>query len=179
MHRLFVALDLPEVVADALSVLQSGVDGARWRTPEQFHLTLAFIGDVDRHGHDDVGAALDGLSAPGFSLTLSGAGYFGDHRPRALWAGLDAEPALKHLHDKIVAALRRFDVAVDARKFTPHVTLAYLAGVSQDAAERYCAGHGLFRCGPFPVRAFNLYESYLGGEASHYEILESYPLTAA
>ncbi len=178
MYRLFVALSLPEIVADALTQLQSGVDGARWRPTESLHLTLQFIGEVDRHGAADVAAALAGVAAPGFSLTLEGCGYFGGDKPRALWAGVSKSAPLEHLQTKVGTALRRFGVQLENRKFKPHVTLAYLNGVPDDEAARYCAGHNLFRMGPFPVRAFHLYESRLGGEAAHYEILESYPLSA-
>ncbi len=178
MYRLFAALSLPEVVADALTQLQSGVDGARWRPTENFHLTLQFIGEVNRHGAEDVAAALAGVAAPGFSLTLEGCGFFGDRKPRALWVGASPSAPLQHLQSKVETALRRFGVKLEKRKFTPHVTLAYLNGVSEETAARYCAGHNLFRVGPFPVREFHLYESRLGGEASHYEILETYPLLA-
>ena len=76
MPRLFVALSLPEIVADALTVLQSGVDGARWRPVENFHLTLAFIGEADRHGFDDAVDALSFIEAPSFELRLQGVWVF-------------------------------------------------------------------------------------------------------
>jgi len=75
-----------------------------------------------------------------------------------------------------LAALRRAGFALEKRKFVPHVTLAYLRGATQDAAMRYCAAHGLFSCGPFPVEEFHLYSSRLGNEASVYEIETSYAL---
>lgn len=179
MSRLFVALSLSEIVADALSVLQYGVEGARWRPVENFHLTLAFIGEADRHGF---GAAVDVLStieAPAFDMRLKGAGFFGDKRPTSLWAGVEQNDALAHLQGKVEAALRRAGFELERRKFTPHVTLAYLRNTQQDAAARYCAEHGLFSCGPFPVEAFHLYSSQLGGEASHYEIEASYSLSSS
>ena len=179
MHRLFVALSLPEVVADALSQLQSGVDGARWRPVENFHLTLQFIGDVDRHGLDDVANALSGVSAPLFQLTLAGCDFFGGKRPRALWTGVKPAPELEHLQVKVEHALRRFGLPLENRKFVPHVTLAYLKTTTQDEAMRYAASHSLFSCGPFPVREFHLYASHLGGDASHYEILETYALSSS
>ncbi|MGE0409411.1 MAG: RNA 2',3'-cyclic phosphodiesterase [Amphiplicatus sp.] len=179
MRRLFVALSLPEVVADAVTQLQSGLKGARWTPTETLHLTLRFIGETDRRGLDDIGSALAGVSAPAFDLRLSGCGFFGDRKPRALWVGVAVEPALSHLHLKIKGALERAGFPGERRKFAPHVTIAYLAGVPQEAAAAFSAMHGLFSCGPFPVSAFHLYESHLGGEASHYEILESYPLSPA
>ncbi len=177
MHRLFVAIELPEIVADALTVLQDGVDGARWRPVENFHLTLAFIGEVDRHGFDNAIEALSSVEAPVFEMRLSGAGFFGDRQPRALWAGVEPSPALDHLQAKVEQALGRAGFNLEKRKFKPHVTLAYLRNVSQDVAARYAAQHNLFSCGPFPVQAFHLYSSLLGNNASVYNIEASYALS--
>ncbi len=179
MPRLFVALEIPEVVADALSTLQSGVEGARWRPAENFHLTLAFIGEADRHGFASAVEALSQIEAPAFELTLSGLGFFGDKNPRALWVGAAVSPALNHLQSKVEQAMRRAGFELERRKFTPHVTLAYLKHARQDAVARYCSSHGLFSCGPFPVSEFHLYSSQLGGEASHYEIEASYALSSS
>ena len=177
MHRLFVALEIPEIVADALTVLQYGVDGARWIRPENFHLTLAFIGETDRHGFAAALDALSDIESPAFEMRLSGVGVFGDKKPNALWAGVAAAPALDHLQAKVETALRRAGFAIEKRKFKPHVTLARLKHASQDAAERYAAQHGLFSCGPFPVDDFHLYSSTLGNEASSYHIEASYALS--
>jgi 2'-5' RNA ligase len=177
MFRLFTALSLPEVAGDALSQLQSGVDGARWVASQNFHLTLQFIGEADRHGLEDVHSALRGLSAPAFDLSLSGCGFFGETKPRALWVGAAANPALVHLQNKVVTALARAGFPGEKRKFVPHVTLAYLNGAAPGAVAAFAASHGLFSFGPFPVGEFHLYQSHPGGEGSHYEILESYWLT--
>ncbi len=179
MPRLFVALALPEVVADALTQLQSGVDGARWRPVENFHLTLAFIGDTDRHGFNDAVDALSSIEAPAFDMRLQGAGFFGDKRPTSLWAGVEQNDALNHLQGKVETALRRSGLSLERRKFTPHVTLAYLKNSPREAAAQYCAEHGLFSCGPFPADAFHLYSSRLGSDASHYEIEASYALSSS
>ncbi|VAW02968.1 2'-5' RNA ligase, partial [hydrothermal vent metagenome] len=101
MARLFVALSIPDAVRDALSTLQNGVDGARWRPPENFHITLAFIGEADRHQFNDAIDALSQIDAPAFDLTLAGAGSFGERKPRALWAGVKSEPGLTHLQSKV------------------------------------------------------------------------------
>lgn len=176
MYRLFVALSLPELAADALGQLQTGLRGARWRGEESLHLTLQFIGEVDRHGLDEVHSALSSVVASAIELTLSGCGFFGDRKPRALWAGVVPSPALAHVQAKVATALSRIGFAAEKRKFVPHVTLAYLDGVSQDGAAQFCAMHGLFSFGPFPVDAYHLYQSRLGGGDAHYEIVATYPL---
>jgi 2'-5' RNA ligase len=179
MYRLFVALSLPEIVADALAQMQSGLNGARWVPEENFHLTLQFIGEADRHGLDEIHSALTGVAAPAFELRLSGCGFFGEKKPRALWAGVGASPGLAHLQSKVATALSRAGHPGEKRKFTPHVTIAYLAGVSQDSAAQFSAMHGLFSCGPFSTTEFQLYQSHLGREGSYYEILETYPLSSS
>lgn len=177
MHRLFVALEIPEIVADALSTMQYGVDGARWRDIDSFHLTLAFIGETDRHGFSAAMDALAAIEAPAFEMRLKGVDLFGDKKPRSLWAGVEENAALRHLQTKVETALRRAGFSLEKRKFIPHVTLAYLRGTSQEAAMSYCAAHGLFSCGPFPVEEFHLYSSLLGNETSVYDIEATYPLS--
>ena len=107
MYRLFTAIALPEIAEDSLSQLQSGLDGARWVPEGNFHLTLQFIGDADRHGLEDVHSALVQASAPGFDVALSACGYFGDAKPRAVWAGVAPNPGLHHLQSKVATALAR------------------------------------------------------------------------
>lgn len=179
MQRLFVALSLPDLAADSLTQLQSGLDGARWTPEENLHLSLQFIGEVDRHGLAEIHSALAGVSAPGFDLRLSGCGFFGDRKPHALWAGVEPAPGLLHLQAKAATALSRAGFSGEKRKFKPHVTLAYLKGVTREAAAGFSAMHGLYSFGPFPVSEFHLYESRLGGEGSHYEILATYPLSSS
>ncbi len=178
MHRLFVALSLPQDVIGALGRLKTGMRGARWVPDENFHLTLAFIGETDRHGLEEAGSALASVAAPAFALRLSGCGYFGDRKPRALWAGAAATPAVLHLQAKVDVALRRAGFLDDKRRFTPHVTLAWLHGAAKDDAAMFCAVNGLFAAGPFPVGEFHLFTSHLGSEAAHYEIVASYSLSS-
>ena len=52
--RLFVALAIPDSVAQTMFLIQSGIQGARWQTREQLHLTLRFIGEVDGRDANDI-----------------------------------------------------------------------------------------------------------------------------
>ena len=179
MPRLFAGLAMPDPVVEALSALQSGVEGARWRPLENFHLTLAFIGETDRHGFADAVDALAEIEAPAFDLKLSSIGSFGERPPRALWAGAAPIPALMHLQSKVETALRRKGFDLEKRKFIPHVTLAYLKGARREDVERYAMQQSLFSTDPFTVEAFHLYSSQLGAAASHYEIEASYSLSSS
>lgn len=179
MTRLFVAISIPDTVGEALRTLQNGLEGARWRPLDNFHLSLAFIGETDRHGFDAAIDALTSIDAASFDLKISGLGYFGDKRPRAVWAGVENAPNLIHLQSKIETALRRKDFDFERRKFTPHITLAYLKGARRNDVADYCAVNGLFATEKFQVGEFHLYSSRLGGDASHYEIEASYSLSSS
>jgi 2'-5' RNA ligase len=88
--RLFVSLELPGVVREDLGRLCTDVPGARWAEPEDMHLTLRFIGDVDGLGFEDVAAALAAVRAPRLDLVLRGVGHFPPRgEPRTLWAGVE------------------------------------------------------------------------------------------
>ncbi|MEQ8395961.1 RNA 2',3'-cyclic phosphodiesterase [Thalassobaculum sp.] len=176
--RLFVAIAIPEAVADPLCDLQGGLDGVRWVDPDDFHLTLRFVGDVDRGTADDLAAALSGLRAPAFDLRLSGLGHFGSgQRLRALWVGVEPQPALTLLHGRVEAAARRAGLPPEGRRFVPHVTLARMSGpISDDSVSHWIGSRSPFAAGPFPVRDVVLFESFLGREGPHYERRLTVPL---
>lgn len=174
--RLFVALAMPEAVAQSLLLLQGGVPGARWHPRENLHLTLRFIGEVDGREAADIDDALAAIRAPGFTLELNGLGTFGNRDPRQLWAGVRPNEALMHLQRKIESALQRIGLAPEPRKFTPHVTLARLKAPRRDKLMEYMSAHALYASAPFAVSAFALYESMLTPNGSLYTIEREYPL---
>ncbi|NYZ13034.1 RNA 2',3'-cyclic phosphodiesterase [Azospirillum sp. RWY-5-1] len=177
MLRLFVALDFPDDIRRRLAGLGGGVPGARWTEEENLHLTLRFIGEVPDDMAGDIDAALAGVTAPAFDLTLDGVGVFGAGRAsRVLWAGVERSEPLIHLQSKIESALVRAGLAPEERKFTPHVTLARLKDAPQDRIGRFIAERGLFRAGPFPIDQFTLYRSHLGRTGPVYEAVAEYRL---
>ena len=103
--RLFVALTLPDGIRAELARLCYGLPGARWGNPDNMHVTLRFIGEVDNPSAEDIDSALGGIHAPGFPVTLSGMGSFGSAaKVRAAWVGIEAPPALNVLREKIESA---------------------------------------------------------------------------
>ena len=175
--RLFVALALPADLRSRLCGLSSGLPGARWVDADNLHLTLRFIGEVDRHRAEDVDAALSGLRGQPFSVTLCGVGQFGDDRRlRQLWAGVAPNEALERLQAKIETALQRAGLPPEKRKFKPHVTLARFKANPGERLQDYLVRHALFRADPFEVRAFTLFSSYLSGEGAIYAAEADYPL---
>src|ERR1700722_13094328 len=104
MLRLFVGIGLTPELRLRLSTLCNGVPGARWVDAGNLHVTLRFIGEVDEGAASDIDEALQQIRAPRFSLALAGVGHFG---MRMLWAGVDRNPALFHLQDKVESAIVR------------------------------------------------------------------------
>ena len=177
MHRLFVAIDFPTATRDRLAGLCRGVPGARWVPPEQLHLTLRFIGEVDGPTFHDVAEALDAVHLPCFELELKGVGHFPPSgEPRVLWAGIAPADSLSRLRNAIERALHDAGVAPDTRRFTPHVTLARLKNARGGEIAPYLTEHSLFASAPTPIGEFHLYSSWLGSKQALHRIEASYPL---
>lgn len=174
MHRLFVAIRLPRAVRERLLAIAGGVFGVRWQTDDQLHLTLRFVGDVDRHGAEDVAAALLSVNARPFDVALIGGGRFGEGtRAGSLWIGVAPHESLVALHKKIDAACRRAGVPSERRAYLPHITVGRFgrtAGLADAFLERAAAATGA----PFTIDSFGLYESRLGSEGAAYELVERY-----
>jgi RNA 2',3'-cyclic 3'-phosphodiesterase len=176
MLRLFVGIGFPPELKLRLSLLCSGVAGARWVDPGNFHLTLRFIGEIGEDRASDVDEALSRLRARRFALQLAGTGVFGGGKPRSLWVGIERGPELITLHDKIEQALIRAGLPPEPRKFAPHVTLARLYNPALDELGEFLAAHAGFRAGPLAVEAFSLIASFQTKAGSIYEHQADYPL---
>jgi 2'-5' RNA ligase len=178
MNRLFVALDLPRYAKDSLAVMQQGLPDARWVESEMLHLTLAFLGEVDRPTFEEAMHALARVETRPFDLALKGLGFFPSRgAPRQLWVGIEPEPELDRLQRRVVRALAAVDIVVERRKFVPHVTLGrFRVPPPEHRLQAFLQRHGLFRLPPFPVSDFHLFSSWLGAGTPHYEIEASYEL---
>src|SRR6201982_2870290 len=124
MLRLFVGIGFPPELKLRLSLLCSGVPGAKWVDPGNFHLTLRFIGEIGEDVAADVHDALSQLRARCFTLQIAGTGVFGGEKPRSLWAGIERNRELAGLRDKVEQALIRTGLPPEPRKFLPPGTLA-------------------------------------------------------
>ena len=176
MHRLFVAIQPPADIRRQLAGLMGGVSRARWQTDGQLHLTLRFIGEVDRHRAEDVAAALGAIHHPRFSIALDGTGQF-DRRGRVdnLWVGVTPHTPLKTLHNKVDQALARVGIGPDKRTFLPHITIARF-GREAGPLGGFMSESGGVRSEPFAIQDFCLYESQLTQNGSVYTVVERYPL---
>jgi len=176
MIRLFTAIGLPPDLTTRLSLMQGGVPGARWSPPENLHLTLRFIGEVDEAVANDIDDMLSGLRAAPFELTLKGCGSFGSKDPHSLWVGVAPCPPLLHLVARIDSLLQRMGLAAETRKYTPHVTLARLKDAPNQRVQAFLADHAAFTSGPFAVSAFGLYSSHTVSRGRQYVLERRYTL---
>jgi 2'-5' RNA ligase len=176
MHRLFIAIRPPAEIRGALIAAMGGVAGARWLSDEQIHLTLRFIGEVDRHAAHDIHAALGAVHHSGFEISVKGLGAF-DRRGHAevVWAGVAPHEPLLALHKKVDQALVRVGIEPDRRAFHPHITLARL-GRAAGPIGGFLGGAGTLSTAPFTIGAFELLESRLTPEGPVYSTIERYPL---
>lgn len=177
MHRLFVAIRPPENIREQLLGLMEGVPGLRWQDDGQLHLTLRFIGEVERPVADDLAATLERVRFEPFDLALDGVGKFEKPRHGALWAGVQPKEQLKTLNAKIERACQSAGLAPEQRSYHPHITLARWKGRAPNLAH-FLERNGGLRSDPWEVEDFILYESRLGHEGAHYEPIAGYALNS-
>tara|TARA_E500000331_G_scaffold229947_1_gene220140 strand:- start:1139 stop:1591 length:453 start_codon:yes stop_codon:yes gene_type:complete len=140
------------------------------------HVTLRFIGDTSHAAANDLDAEFNSFHARAFRMRLSGIGLFTKKdRIKTIWAGIEANSALSHLHRKVEQATQRAGFQPQGRKFTPHVTLGRLKTQHVDL-RHYFETNGAFRSKSFQVNYITLFESYSGHGGPHYVALKKYPL---
>jgi RNA 2',3'-cyclic 3'-phosphodiesterase len=172
MIRLFVALELPPAMRDALLAAMGGVAGARWQRDDQLHLTLRFIGEVDRHRAADIAAALDRVRIEPMAMALAAPGSF-ERRGRidTLWVGVNPGEPVAALARRVNQALQRVGIPPETRAFVPHITVARLGRIAGSIAA--------FPALPLPSAThafdgFALWESRLHRDGADYRIVERY-----
>lgn len=180
MPRLFIAVDLPEDRTTAFRSLQSDDLSARWTPPEQYHLTLRFLGDVEADAASELESRLESIDVPSFLLGGERLGVFPSIRkPRVLVAHISGEPGLMALQAEISDLTLELGFPDDRKPFNPHITVARLKGAAPRRVRAYLKVHEGFAVEPFAVKAFRLYESRLGPEGATHEVLQEYPLRTA
>ena len=177
MIRLFAAIPAPDEIAEALARRQTGLNGARWRAPDQLHLTLRFFGEVREDVARDLDSELSAIGGGPFDIVLEGVGAFGEgHDIHAVWAGVAESPELKRLAKACETAARRARLRAESRQYRPHVTLAYLRRPEPDKVAAWIQANNLLKSPPIRVDRFGLYSSFLASEGAQYRLEAEYPL---
>jgi 2'-5' RNA ligase len=191
--RCFVGLPLPEAWQRGLDVLAGRLAGRlasriSWTRPGNWHVTLKFLGEVERARLPELCAALQGVDLAPVPLRLGGSGFFshqgqrlGQGAPRTLWIGLaEGGEACARLAGAVDRALEPCGFAPEARGFRPHVTLGRVKqaregdgwAASGQELERGLAGAEFARAW---VGEMLLWSSVLGQLGPKYAVLKSFP----
>jgi 2'-5' RNA ligase len=177
MPRLFIAIDLPVNIRERLSFICCGLPGARWLDPEQLHLTLRFIGDVDSIVFNDIREALTEIRGEPFFMQLEGVGFFPPRgKPRVVWAGIKKNEQLVHVRNRVESVLVRAGLEPEGRKYSPHITLARLNKTPGSKVGAYLAHYSMFMSEEFQVGEFFLYSSVLSSKGAKHYVEERYSL---
>lgn len=174
-RRLFVALRPPEDVAEALLDTMEGIPAARWQDADNLHITLRFVGEVDRHTAADLETALESVTFRPFPLAISGVGHFeGNRRAKAVWARIAPSAALDELQMRVEMACRRAGLPAETRRFTPHITIARLNSGTGPIGD-WLHANGALQLGPWQVDGFSLFESNLTPNGAIYSEITKFP----
>jgi RNA 2',3'-cyclic 3'-phosphodiesterase len=177
MPRLFTGIEIPPEIGQSLATLRGGLPGARWIDPENYHMTLRFIGDVDDTIAHEVVSLLARVRRRSFELRVEDLKSFGGRAPRAVVATLGPTPAVVELHAEHERLMQRVGLEPEGRKYIPHVTLARLRESSSRQVADYLALRAPFRSAPFKVSRFVLFSARTSVGGGPYVVEAAYPLS--
>jgi len=178
MPRLFTGLEIPAEIGHTLSSLRGGLPGARWIDPENYHVTLRFIGDIDGMYANEVASMLFRVNRKPFEVRLQGLTSFGGKKPRAVVAAVEPSRPLIELQAEHERLMQRVGLEPEGRKYIPHVTLARLRESSSRQVADYLAVRAPFRSPSFQVARFVLFSSRASIGGGPYVVEAAYPLAA-
>jgi 2'-5' RNA ligase len=176
MHRLFVAIRPPEPIRDLLIDAMGDSAEFRWQDDAQLHLTLRFVGEIDRHRATDLADALTRIRSPRFAVRIAGVGSFDHQGGGALWAAVEPKEPVAALAAKIERVCQGLGLEPERRAYHPHITLARWNGRRSREAAAFLDGRRSLMSEPFEVSEFILFESQLSRHGAHYDAVASYPL---
>jgi 2'-5' RNA ligase len=176
MPRLFTALEIPRAVGEQLSLLRGGLPGARWVDPENYHVTLRFIGDIDDALAREIAAVLEQVKRRSFEARFDGVSSFGGRKPRAVVAALAPHASLIELQADHERIMQRVGLEPEGRKYSPHVTLARLRDSSSRQVADYLAARRPLSFLSFAVTRFVLLSSRASVGGGPYVAEAAYPL---
>ncbi|MCP3474733.1 RNA 2',3'-cyclic phosphodiesterase [Bradyrhizobium sp. CCGUVB1N3] len=178
MPRLFTGLEIPAEVGQTLSNLRGGLPGARWIDPENYHVTLRFIGDIDGVSANEIASLLFRVDRKPFEVKLQGLTSFGGRKPRAVVATIAPSKPLMELQAELERMMQRIGLDPEGRKFIPHVTLARLHDASDQDVADYLSLRGYFPSKAFMAERFVLFSSRASTGGGPYVVEDAYELCA-
>ncbi|MDA9528775.1 MULTISPECIES: RNA 2',3'-cyclic phosphodiesterase [unclassified Bradyrhizobium] len=178
MPRLFTGLEIPAEIGHSLSNLRGGLPGARWIDPENYHVTLRFIGDIDGASANEIASLLFRVDRKPFEVKVQGLTSFGGRKPRAVVATIAPSKPLMELQAELERMMQRIGLDPEGRKFIPHVTLARLYDASDRDVADYLSLRGYFPSKAFMAERFVLFSSRASTGGGPYVVEDAYELCA-
>jgi len=175
--RAFAAVEIGDGVRDAVAALIGRVRAipmrVSWVHPENLHVTLRFLGEVDRDQFtqyaEQVREGIAGTCA--FDATVRGVGAFPNtRRPSVIWVGLESHSeSLGRIQEIAERAARSVQLPAEERVFIPHITLGRVRRGSASAdITKYLDAEKDFEAGAFAVEAVSLFSSELTPQGAKY-----------
>ena len=176
--RTFLAIPLPQQAKDAVRTLQrelqEKIPAVRWTPSENLHLTLNFFGDTPQESLEKIRVSMLSVKRRHrpFQVEVKGLGAFpSQHRPRIVWLGLEPKSPLIKLHQDCRLFLAQAGITVEARPYSPHLTIGRVRKQSRDVTELF-SSIGEASIGWLPVNKLTLFESRLcPGGAEHIPLM--------
>jgi 2'-5' RNA ligase len=177
--RLFIGIGLPpalnQTLAKAAHTLIAPEAQSRTRItltrPENMHVTLNFLGQVEPSRLDEIQQALATIRAPRLHLQLNGAGAFAN--AGILYAQIKPSAPLLNLAEQVFQSMENCGFPREQRPYTPHITLARSKGRIRILPRE--ENNPTFRRS-FEAQELRLYESITRPEGAHYEVRRAFPL---
>ncbi len=170
--RLFIAVPIPEDLRQSAAAFAKTLpqDAVRLVKPENMHLTLKFLGEIDESKLSNVISALSGISFVCFVCTFKGIGAFPDEaHPKVVWIGVESNKRLEMLASLVANAVHEF--GGDDKPFSAHLTLARVNATSDSFSPFFNKTRAVELSG-FPVSQFELIQSTLGPSGPTYSVLK-------
>lgn len=182
--RLFAAIDIPEPLRETLAALQNDEElSARWTSPEQFHVTLRFIGEVNKQQARRYSEALSNVTVPPPRCVPQEPAALGAlpsrHAPSVLMLELKRTDSLMALYRAVSDALEGEGLDPEDRKYRPHVTIGRLDDGEPETVHRFLRAHDDHTFEPFTANRFVFYESILGPDGATHEPFASFDFPEA
>lgn len=182
MNRLFIALNVPDIVLDEIYSIRNEIypagESVKWESKEKLHITLKFLGDVKEYKIEEIVQSLNEISksTDSFECEFDKFGmFYKRNTPRILWLGTPYNNNIQDLHIKIDTSMSRLGFDKEIRKFKAHLTLLRIKG-NEDLKK--LEKFRQLELKPIKFRAQNieLIKSELKPAGSVYTIIKSFKL---
>ena len=176
--RSFIAIELPPEIKKALNALRSEIAGVHWLPPEQLHLTLLYLGDIEADQMERLRHCLLQVKVAPFRLRIAATGCFPNPRfPRVLWVGLQRQTALERLAEQVRSAATTSGIMLEKRPFSPHITMARIKRPEPCDISSYLNQCLHKKIPEFNVQGFVLCHSTLTQQGAVHQPLSLFPCT--